>query len=370
MIDSLAQPGGGERLAVEGAIGLDRDEFDRTLCVSRWNGNLEADPQSRELLKRLQSAGVKVVGLKRRSRLDLLAWRPLVRLLRSGNVDVLHGHLFGSNVWAAMLGRACRVPVVVAHEHMWAYSGGRTRALLDREVVARFSDAFVAVSASGRRQMIEVERIAGEKIVVIPNGIPEMSPGNGPHLRKELGIPPGATLIGSVGHLRPEKAYEVLLEAATELSPEVHVLVAGEGSERAKLERLRSHLGLDRRVHLPGARRDVADVLSALDVAVCCSDFEGGPLSVMEYMAASLPVVATRVGGLPELIIDGETGLLVPPRDPHALARGIERLLGDRVLAHSLAREGAALQAAGHELGAWNRRIASLYRELLNRTTS
>ena len=150
-------------------------------------------------------------------------------------MDVLHGHLFGSNVWAVILGRLTRTPVVVAHEHMWAYGGNRLRPLLDRDLIARFSEAFIAVSEEGRRRMIEVERIDPGRITLIPNGIAGFPPGDGARIRRELGIDPGDPVIGSVGHLRREKAYEVLIEAAALLRDRglrPAVLIAGEGPER------------------------------------------------------------------------------------------------------------------------------------------
>ncbi|MFI5123015.1 MAG: glycosyltransferase [Vicinamibacteria bacterium] len=370
MLDSIQRPGGGERLAIEGAIRLDPERFERTLCLTRWDDEFERQEPARELLARLRSAGVRVIGLRRRGRFDLWAWRPLLRLLRCERIDVLHAHLFGSNVWASVLGRIARVPVVIAHEHMWAYNGGGLRPLIDRELIARLADTFVAVSQQGRLSMIEVERIPAERVVVVTNGIPEMAAGDGARIRDELGIPPQAPLVGSVGHLRAEKAYEVLIEAAGELLPErpqLRVLIAGEGPERDSLERLSATLELGAAVTLAGARDDIPDLLAALDVAVCCSDFEGGPLSVMEYMAAGLPVVATRVGGLPELVRDGETGVLVPARDPRALALALAELLDDPVRRRELGAAGRELVRSDYGIDAWVASLESLYLSLLER---
>lgn len=368
MIDSLQRPGGGERLAVEGAVRLDPERFERTLCLTRWQDSFEHEAPAAEILARVRAAGVRVIGLPRSGRLDLAAWRPLLRVLRRERIDILHAHLFGSNIWAAVLGRLTRVPVVIAHEHMWAYTGGGVRPLLDRHVIARLSDAFIAVSGEGRRAMVEHERIPEEEVVLIPNGIPEPPAGDGAALRRELGIPAEAALVGSIGHLRPEKAFEVLIEATGLLAaerPALHVLVAGEGPEREKLERLRDGLGLAERVHLPGARGDIPDVLAALDVAVCCSDFEGGPLSVMEYMAAALPIVGTRVGGLPEMVVEGETGVLVEPRDPGALAAAVGGLLDDPARAAALGEAGRDLRSREYDIEVWIRRLEDLYLRLL-----
>jgi glycosyltransferase involved in cell wall biosynthesis len=369
MIDSIARPGGGERLAVENAIRLDPGRFERTLCITRWQDGLELAEPAASILVRLREAGVRVIKLRRDSRAALGAWRPLLKILRRERVDVVHGHLFGSNVWAVILGRAARVPVVVAHEHMWAYGGSRIRPLLDRDLIARFSDAFVAVSEEGRRRMIEVERIDPSRITLIPNGIAGFPPGDGAAVRRELGIDATEPVLGSVGHLRPEKAFDVLVEATERLrekGPAPIVLIAGEGTERGRLASLISARGLEGSVRLLGARSDVPDLLDALDIAVCCSDFEGGPLSVMEYMEAGLPVVASDVGGLPELVANGESGVLVPPRDPGALAAALATLLGDPGARRRMGEEGRLLRRERWSLEAWVSRIEELYVELLS----
>jgi len=372
MLDSIHRPGGGESLAIENAIGLDPERFDRKLCLTRWSDSFEVDEPARSILARLRGAGVEVIGLRRTGRFDLRSWLHLLRVLRRERIEVLHAHLFGSNVWASVLGRIARVPVIVAHEHMWAYtgSGSRSRALIDRFVIARLSSAFIAVSRDGERQMIETEKIPAHDIVYIQNGAPGLGDGDGDRIREELGLA-GKTIAGSIGHLRPEKAFEVLVEAAgllAEEHPELRVVIAGEGPERAGLEELAGRLGIADRVLLIGARSDVGDLLAAFDIAVCCSDFEGGPLSVMEYMEAGLPVVATRVGGLPEMVQENRTGLLVPPRDPAALASALGDVISDRGEAERLGDAGRGLWAERYDIRVWIGRLEALYERLLGRT--
>ncbi|MCO5325478.1 MAG: glycosyltransferase [Solirubrobacterales bacterium] len=368
LLDSLENPGGGERLAIENAARLDPERFSRALCLTRWSDEFETQEPAAGMLARLRSDGVEIIPVRRRGRWSLRAWLPLLRKLRDEDVRVLHGHLFGSNVWAAIFGTLMRTRAVVAHEHMWAYENGGARPLVDRFVIGRLVDAFVAVSGEGMRQMLEIEKVPEGKVVLVPNGVPPRPGGSGARARAAFEIEEGIPLVVSVGHLRPEKAFEVLVEAAS-LLPERHrgtrFLIAGEGGERAKLEDLRGRLDVSESVLIPGARSDVADILAAADVAVCCSDFEGGPLSVMEYMEAGLPVVATEVGGLPELVREDETGLLVPPRDPAALAAGLTRLLDDPSLRRRLGEEGRRLQAELYGIDAWIRRLEALYSSLL-----
>ena len=368
LIDYLDTKGGGERLALQIATGLDRERFESTLCASRLAPEDLADPAVAHALDLCRAAGVRVVGLGRRGKADVHVWRRLGAELRRRRIDVLHAHKHGSNVWGAAIGALARTPAIVCHEHSWSYEGQPVRRLLDRELIGRCADAFVAVSSEDRRRMLEVERVPRRVVRFIPNGVPEPDPPSGHDVRAELGIPAGALVVGSVGFLRAVKDYAMLVRAAGRLAasrPDLHVLIIGEGEERATLEALADDVGLDGRVHLPGRRQDISDVLAALDVGVCCSTSEGSPLSVMEYMAAGLPVIGTRVGGIPDLVGDGETGLLVPSGDDAALAAALARLLGDAGLRARMGQAGRRRRAANFDLRVTIERVEALYAELL-----
>jgi glycosyltransferase involved in cell wall biosynthesis len=175
-----------------------------------------------------------------------------------------------------------------------------------------------------------------------------------------------------VGTLRPEKAYDVLIRAAAALRqrfPAVRVLIVGGADRRGPeirpgLEALIESLGLGDTVTLLGRRSDAIDLIAAFDVAVLCSDREGSPISVLEYMQAARPVVATRVGGIPDQVIDGETGFLVPAQDPDALARRVGDLLADPVRARAMGEAGRNRRAAEFSMDAMTRRVESMYDEL------
>jgi len=361
LIDVLAAEGGAERLAIRLTLGLDPARFERMVCSTRYWKRVG-------FLEELRDAGVPVVQLERRSRLDVGAWRRLARLLRRERIDVVHAHKFGSNFWAAALAPAAGVPVVIAHEHSWAFEGEPVRRFLDREVIARRASAIVAVSSEDRRRMIEIERIPPEKIRTIPNGIPPLPP-PAKDVRAELGIPADAPVIGTVSVFREEKALDLFVDAAALLArerPGLKALVAGDGpaGRRAQLEAHIAARGAKDTVLLLGRRSDVPDVIRAFDVAVICSDFEGCPLSVVEYMAAGKPVVATRVGGLPLLVEDGASGLLVPPRDRDALAGAIAELLRDPARRAEMGERGRERQQRDYDEAAMVRRFEALYEEL------
>jgi glycosyltransferase involved in cell wall biosynthesis len=263
--------------------------------------------------------------------------------------------------------------VVVAHEHTWSFEGRPLRRFADREVVARAADAFLAVSREDQRRMIEVERIKPEVIRFMPNGIAPLPSADGRRLRAELGIAEGVPVIATVSVLRRQKALDVLVAAVARLVPsftDLQVLIAGNGPQRETLEAMIAELGLADNVRLLGHRGDIPDLLDALDVAVSSSDYEGSPLSVMEYMAAGKPVVATRVGGVPDLIEDGVTGLMVERRDPDALAAALLRLLSDPRLRAEMGRRGAERQREEFSADAMVRRTENLYEELYRDATA
>jgi glycosyltransferase involved in cell wall biosynthesis len=358
LLDTL-RPGGAERLAVTVAARLDRLRFEPCVCVSR---RLPWSPLS-ELL---EESGVPVVTLNRTHRGAVWSWAPLVAMLRRRRIDVLHAHMFGSNVWGTIVGRAAGVPIVVAHEHGSPAEGSRLRSAVDRELVARAADVLLAVSESDRRRLIEVEGVPSSKVRVVPNGIPPL-PAPRVDLRRELRVPESAPVIGALTVLRPEKALEVLVEAAAPLAtqfPDLRVLIAGTGPEEQRLRRLVAERGLERTVLLVGFRPHVADVLAAVDVAVHTSDREGSPLAVLESMAAGKGIVATRVGGVPALLQDEEHALLVPPRDPSALAAAVARLLRDETLRERLGRKASERQRRRFDIRSTVAELEDLYEQL------
>jgi glycosyltransferase involved in cell wall biosynthesis len=360
LVDSVTRVGGGERLAVEIATRLDPAEFQASLCATRTT--------SEEAVAAARVAGVPVHSLGRTTTISPRAWLRLFRLLRSERFDVLHAHKFGSNVWGALIGTLARVPVVVAHEHTWSYEGQRFRKLLDRHVVGRLADAFVAVSQADARRMVAIERVESSKVRVIPNGIAPLSRPRA-DVRAELGIPADAPVIGTVSVLRAQKALDLLLDATDWVRrevPQVRVLIAGDGPLRPALEAQAASLGLGNVVDFLGVRSDVADVLSALDVAVLSSDYEGSPLAVLEYMAAGKAVVATRVGGLPEMITHGSEGLLVEPRDAAGLSDAIVSLLRDENRRRAMGAAAHERQRTEFDIELTVSRIEGLYVELLH----
>jgi glycosyltransferase involved in cell wall biosynthesis len=368
LVDALGLQGGAERLALLIATRLDTQRFESILCVSRSPPQHHVDVPTQQLLEQLARDGVRFMPLERRGKGDIWIWGRLERFLRRERVQVLHAHKFGSNVWGTLVGRLARVPVVLAHEHTWSYEGQPLRRFLDRELIARGATRFIAVSREDRRRMIDVEGIDPSRTLFVPNGVPPSPRPSGRDVRAELGIRPDAPVIGTVGVHRPQKALDVLLHATTILVkewPELRVLMVGDGPEQASLEALAEELGVSGIVKFLGRRSDVPDVLRAFNVAVCCSDFEGSPLAVMEYMEAGLPVVATAVGGIPDLIEPGVHGLLVPPQQPAALVDAISELLRDPEHAHAMGALGRERRRTEFDIDVLVHRLEELYIELL-----
>jgi glycosyltransferase involved in cell wall biosynthesis len=334
LVDLLSSSGGAEHLALVIATHLDPERFESTLCVSRWPPPKQytKDKTAPEALQRLREAGVGFLPLERKRKVELAPWLRLGRFLRRERIDVLHAHKFGSNVPGSAVARLAGVPVVLAHEHTWSYEGQPLRRLLDREVVARAADRFIAVSREDQRRMVEVEHVKPQRTMFIPLGL------------------------------------DVLLRAAAGLLsqwPDLQVLLIGDGPERQALERLSGELGLEANARFLGLRQDVPEVLRALDVAVCSSDFEGSPLAILEYMDAALPVVSTRVGGVPDMIEPGVHGLLVAPKDPDALGAAIAELLRDPQRRREMGLRARERRRSEFELSSMLERLEALYLELL-----
>jgi glycosyltransferase involved in cell wall biosynthesis len=321
---NLAGAGGAERFAIGLATHLPRDRFESWVCAPR---GAEAG-----LIGALADAGIPLVSLGRRAKWDVHRLSGLFALLHRERFDILHSHMFGSNLWGTVAGRMSRVPVMVAHEHTWSYEGNPLRAWLDGHVIGRLATRFIAVSGADAERMIGIEKVPPAKVVVIPSAyVPHRGDADG-DLRSELGLVRDTLLVGTAVVMRPQKALEVLVDAHARVVasvPNAHLVLAGDGPCRPALERRARELQLADHIHFLGLRRDIDSIIRALDVAALSSDFEGAPLLAFECMANGTPLVATAVGGLPDIVEQGHTGLLVPRRRPDELAEALISLLLD-----------------------------------------
>lgn len=358
VIDRAGTSGGAERFALGLAAHLPHDQFEPWVC-STWT----AHPTGRA---QLSEFGVPLVELGRQSRWQAYRFASLAPLLWRERFDILHTHKFGSNLWGTVIGRACRVPVIVAQEHSWSYHGNPLRIWLDRHVVSQLATRFVAVSRADASAMVRIEGVPAEKVVVLPSASYIPPPPSSRPVREELSLSEEVPVVATACVLRPEKAVTLLLEAFAAVLrdlPAAHLLIAGDGPCRAELEKQARQLRIDSGVHFLGYREDVVSVLRAADVAVLSSHREGTPLLVAECMAAGTPLVASAVGGIPDMVRDGETGVLVPPQDAAALQKALLRLLRDPAGRERLANRASG-QLANYTIDAVAARYGKLYQQL------
>jgi len=302
------------------------------------------------------------------------AWVQSQALLRQIMPAVFHQHRTGPyhGKWAVLAARAAGVPVVVASEHQAAYRLRGAQRWVNA-VTDQLVDRIVAVSDHDYRCQLKESGRPPEQIVRIHNGIdlsrfrPE-SPEATAARRTALGIPPGVPVIGTVARLEEQKGVTYFLRALPALAarwPGLVVLIAGRGSLKKALEAEAVALGVNGYTRFLGFWPDVAEVMSLMDVVAIPSMWEPFGLVAAEAMAVGRPVVASRVGGLPEVVADGETGLLVPPGEPAALADAVERLLAAPDLRSRLGAAGRERVAANFTVEVMTENMIALYRQLL-----
>jgi glycosyltransferase involved in cell wall biosynthesis len=271
------------------------------------------------------------LGASSRSSYPIAAGR-LARRLRRDRVDILQTHLVDAAAVGLVAATASRTPIVVTRHHLDEHWLLRKPLFvqLDR-LYTRLANRTVVPSAAAKRHMTVAEGLRGDRIDIVHIGVDAdaLSRGDGSaEIRAELGIPSDAFVVGCVGRVFPLKGHRYLLSAVAELSrtaPDVRLLVVGAG-DLDEIGRVAQELGICDRVVLAGFRRDVAACMHAIDVLAHPSLSDAFPQVVLEAMAAARPVVATNVGGIPELVIDTKTGFLIPPATAPALVQAIRRL--------------------------------------------
>lgn len=359
--------GGTERQVVNIGKGLDRARFDVQFACLHRIGELLAECEAswritEYKVKRLYGYAT----LKKQMEFG--------KHLRRHGTDILHTYGFYPNVFAIPVARLTGVPAIV----------GAVRDIGDiwttwqhevQKVCLRLADHVVVNAEAVKRDLVRRGYVLNQ-VTVIPNGIDCARfrvPVNGNAVRREWNIPPGAPVVGVLARLMRIKGHEYFLQAAALIAariPEVRFVLVGDTKinqeYREELKRLARALGIEDRVIFTGFRLDIPELLAGLSVSVLPSlGLEGLSNALLESMAAGLPVVATTVGGNPEIIEDGVNGLLVPPADAGSLAAAIIRLLEDRPLAQALGEEGRRRVFTRYSLEQSVSATERLYRELL-----
>jgi glycosyltransferase involved in cell wall biosynthesis len=259
----------------------------------------------------------------------------LARVLREQKIDVLHSHMFRASLFASPIGKLCRVPVIIETTHVretWRKGWFKSKFIVDR-AVGHFIDRYIAVSEANSRYLIGPKGIPEKKVSVIQNGcsIERVDPAaaHPEGIRESLGFSKSDLVLLVMARLEPQKGHAILFQALLLLRaefPHLRLICLGIGALEDELTKTVRKLGLEDKVRFVGFRSNVGDWLAAVDIGVLPSFYEGLPLTAVETLAAGIPLVATAVDGTPEVIINGETGFLVPPGDPVALAEAIGQL--------------------------------------------
>lgn len=328
------------------------------------------------MAERAGARGHEVIELRMRGEVDAPAMWRLARLARRLRVDIVHAHTSHAHTLGAVAVRMIRAharPLLVVARRVDFSIYRRSFFGLNGLKYKHGVDCYVTVSEAIRR-VLEADGVPPEKIRCVHSGIDvariDEAPQRSEALRAELDVPSGHALVGNVAHMADHKGQRYLLDAVPRVlaeRPECTFVIVGDGELRATLEDQAERLGVRERVRFPGFRRDVPALLKAMDLFVMPSHMEGLGTSVLDAMAAGVPVVGTEAGGIPESVVHEETGLLCPVRDGEALARAILRMLGDPELAARCARNARAKVRAEFSTDAMVEGTLSVYADLLAR---
>jgi len=358
MLDSFG-PGGAESLAIPFARNHDRAKYELIVARHGMQGeNVIGDD--------LDRAGVRTFGVGARNLRDVAAFRRLLRFIREERIDLIHAHLTYSSVWAALASRLTGVPAVASlHVAPSAAIREATRDRVMQFVTNRWAKRVVLVSEALRDSYLEKSGIARDRLAVVHNGIDTARFARDrattrARLEQELGIPPNVPIAATVSVLRAGKGIEVLL-AAIDKVPDALFVIFGDGPMRGEWTALAEQLGVSNRIRWAGFRKDVDELLAGCDLLVHPTLADAFPTVLLESMAAGVPVVASNVGGIPEIIDDGVTGVLVPPANPEALAAAVAALLGDRERSARMADAARAVAKERFSIEAWMRRLDAVY---------
>ncbi|MEO8560560.1 MAG: glycosyltransferase [bacterium] len=366
------QLGGTELNAVRTAERLDRSRFSVSVVCLRDTG---------PLMQRYANAGIPVHAFPMSSlwgasglRQGLRLWR----LLRSQRTEIVHSHDAYTSIYGTVWARMAGVRGVIASRRSWHSPHLQGRIMQASRLAYRLADRVVGNSPSVAR-LVETEGgVPSSRVVTIPNfldpqAFDSIAAEERAALLGEFGVPDGAFIIGIVARLTPVKDHSTLLRAIASLRtriPTLHAILIGDGPERPRLTSEVEALGLGAIVHFTGERPPLPNLHGLFDVSVLCSISEAFPNSILEAMAAARPVVATNVGGNPDAVRQGETGLLVARADDAALADAIFRLYSEPARRAAYGAAGRADAESGYGAPAVIEQVERLYEQLAGRSVA
>ena len=319
------ETGGAERIVVNLAKGLDKTRYNPMVCCLNWKGKLTHE---------LEQAGITVFILNKKGKIDISIVGRLADIMRKYDIQIVHTHLWGANFWGRIAAKKAGVPVIIATEHNEDVWKTPLNFICDRWL-SKWSDRIIAVSNKVKEFYVS-KGIRPEKIEVIYNGIDadglRVSGFVGLRVKEELGIKNDEIILAVIGRLVPQKGHRYLFEVLHQLDGKYNLklLVVGEGPLKKELQLIAYSSQLTEKIVFTGLRNDVPRLFKAIDILVMPSIREGLPIVALEAMVCGVPIVATRVGGTPEVVIDGETGKLVEPKDCLALKEAITQVIENK----------------------------------------
>jgi glycosyltransferase involved in cell wall biosynthesis len=351
--------GGAEKQLIQLVTHLDRSKYKPIVCSLSKNSPLASQ---------LAKEGIKVVILPRRYKPDLTRAWFVTQCARMVQPTLIHTYLFVGDTWGRIAGKILNIPVIISERSTEDYKLSLFN-IID-QLLAKSTSAVIANSIAGSMAAKKRGKIEADIVKVIYNGIDVNSfsdKSKRSMVREEFGIGDDL-LLGTIGRLDPPKDYKTLFLAVRDIIsefPKIKLLCVGDGKQRIELQQFACNIRIEDSIIFTGMRSDIKDLLSAIDIFVFSSLREGIPNVILEAMAASLPVVATNVGGVSELVVEGSTGYLVPPECPMRLSKAIIEILNDSTLASSLGRHGQLHAQECFSVEKMVRETEAVYRDVL-----
>jgi glycosyltransferase involved in cell wall biosynthesis len=325
-----------------------------------------------EIGKEIEDYGIEVIPLnKLKHRFDWSIVKDIYKLIKTRNVKIVRTHQYHANLYGRLSAWLAKVPCIVASVHNVYTIDRKFHRRLINNLLARCTDTVVAVSETVKKDVLTYDGLSEDKLRVIYNGIDtdRFFNLNGSLIRSKLGISSEAPVVGTVGRLTLQKGQKYLIDAVSALRekiPQILLLIVGDGPMRGELENHIRALGADKNTILLGTRRDIPQLLSAMDIFVLPSVWEGLGTALIEAMAAGKAIIATDIPPFREIINTEKIGILVPARNSSAIASSIELLLGNKSFAGTLGNNAQERAYSDFNITTTVDKYTNLYEDILS----